>query len=588
VTIQLDPDWCVDLVETAGTTTITLHRSLRSVIEEFIDPLRTNDSLADFYAVYSKKSGEFDRSYVKKHDDDLNTSLIFVSCLIFVLRAENTKHRGMQAGLFSAVSSAFITNIQSKLEPDPNEMTATYMQYLVHNVNNSLFPTVDPNSATWTGPPPEIVTVQSILYASLATSLLAAFLAMLGKQWINRYLRSRGGSVAKKSRRRQRKLDGLKHWRFYLVIEIIPAMLQLALLLLGGALAVYLWKISRTVAQVILAFTLFGAALHVLFSLAATFYRNCPYQTPPSIIIRALVRFLSRNDFSFSRSVKFLMAFLVGNPRRAPVDMEHAQPAVVEPSTWNFGEIPKDLEDCKGDVRCISWMLNSATDSDIIFCTARFAADAILYPEIADILSPRVLADHFNECQSDGRVIPGRLEHANVIGMALASVLSIQLCAEPESGDLRGLSDNIHGYANSVSESEKTFFPGVGILRIVSQAPEFVRSGSFQKWDIFSKISDDLPATDKLCLSRTVLQTVWRWRRIQRPSTTVFDLGAIDLFCKGLMANGGHIIYALKTNCFLIMAISLGHRVGDICTLFVLNDECVISPLIPLTSLIKW
>ena len=87
-----------------------------------------------------------------------------------------------QAGLFSAVSSAFIIDVQSNLQPDPNETTAAYMRILIHNMNNSLFPDADPSLVTWTGPPPGIVTVQSLLYASLATSLLAAFLAMLGKQ----------------------------------------------------------------------------------------------------------------------------------------------------------------------------------------------------------------------------------------------------------------------------------------------------------------------------------------------------------------------------------------------------------------------
>ena len=61
-------------------------------------------------------------------------------------------------------------------------MTAAYMQILINAVNSSLFPDADPGAIAWTGPPPEIVTVQSLLYASLTTALFAAFLAMLGKQ----------------------------------------------------------------------------------------------------------------------------------------------------------------------------------------------------------------------------------------------------------------------------------------------------------------------------------------------------------------------------------------------------------------------
>ena len=82
-------------------------------------------------------------------------------------------------------SPQFIANVQPKLEPDPGEMTAVGMQNPIHTTNNSLFTSVDPSSVAWTRPPPEIVTVQSMLYASLATSIFSAFLTMLGKQLVN-------------------------------------------------------------------------------------------------------------------------------------------------------------------------------------------------------------------------------------------------------------------------------------------------------------------------------------------------------------------------------------------------------------------
>jgi len=61
----------------------TQHHSLHSALKEFFDPLRTNDSRADFYAVYRRESGGFDQDYARKYDEDLNTSLIFVSPLFF-------------------------------------------------------------------------------------------------------------------------------------------------------------------------------------------------------------------------------------------------------------------------------------------------------------------------------------------------------------------------------------------------------------------------------------------------------------------------------------------------------------------------
>ena len=58
---------------------LTSKYSLHSALKEFAEPLRTNDSRTDFFAVYRRESEEFDRDYAKKYDEDLNTSLIFVS-----------------------------------------------------------------------------------------------------------------------------------------------------------------------------------------------------------------------------------------------------------------------------------------------------------------------------------------------------------------------------------------------------------------------------------------------------------------------------------------------------------------------------
>ena len=37
------------------------------------------DVRAEFYAHYRKEAEEYDKEFIKKHDEDLNTTLIFVS-----------------------------------------------------------------------------------------------------------------------------------------------------------------------------------------------------------------------------------------------------------------------------------------------------------------------------------------------------------------------------------------------------------------------------------------------------------------------------------------------------------------------------
>ena len=75
--IQIDPSWC------ALRSTVWKPRpdktSIHTALKEFFQPLRSNDTRADFFAVYRKESEEFDRDYAGKYDEDLNTSLIFVS-----------------------------------------------------------------------------------------------------------------------------------------------------------------------------------------------------------------------------------------------------------------------------------------------------------------------------------------------------------------------------------------------------------------------------------------------------------------------------------------------------------------------------
>ena len=85
------------------------------------------------------------------------------------------------------MASVFIVQINSELQQDPNEETAALLRVLIYKVDNTTFGGNVPVVPQWSGPPCAIVQVQAILYASLATSLFSAFLAMLGKQWLNRY-----------------------------------------------------------------------------------------------------------------------------------------------------------------------------------------------------------------------------------------------------------------------------------------------------------------------------------------------------------------------------------------------------------------
>ena len=188
------------------------------------------------------------------------------------------------------MASAFIIQVDSQLKPDPGDETATLLRVLIYKIDNTTFGNdMIPALPQWTGPPSTMVHVQTILFSSLAVSLLSAFLAMLGKQWLNRYASTdMRGSAIERSQNRQRKLDGIVKWYFDSVMESLPLMLQAALLLLGCALSRYLWEISIIIASVVLCVTSFGLLFYLFILIAGTAWESCPYQTPGSYFFRFL------------------------------------------------------------------------------------------------------------------------------------------------------------------------------------------------------------------------------------------------------------------------------------------------------------
>ena len=191
------------------------------------------------------------------------------------------------------MTSAFIIEVNSELKPDPNEETAALLRVLIYKMDNTTFGGSVPAIPQWTAPPHTVVHVQAILFASLAASLFSAFLAMLGKQWLNQYASvDMRGSAIERGQNRQRKLDGIVTWYFDYVMQSLPLMLQVALLLLGCALSRYLWEINMTVASVVIGVTSFGVLFYLFIIIAGAASASCPYQTPGAHILLHILHWI--------------------------------------------------------------------------------------------------------------------------------------------------------------------------------------------------------------------------------------------------------------------------------------------------------
>jgi hypothetical protein len=55
--------------------------SIQEALRMYLQPIKNEDPKLDFYTMYKRETVEYDTEYMQKHNEDLNTTLIFVSSL---------------------------------------------------------------------------------------------------------------------------------------------------------------------------------------------------------------------------------------------------------------------------------------------------------------------------------------------------------------------------------------------------------------------------------------------------------------------------------------------------------------------------
>ncbi|KAG2135294.1 hypothetical protein DEU56DRAFT_396426, partial [Suillus clintonianus] len=228
------------------------------------------DHRSRFWGVYKRVAEEHDGEFLERYTSDMDIVLVF-------------------SGLFSAVSTSFIVAMESNLSPDPNDTTHALLAQLVQIGLGNLAEAGSVPASTWS-PSTTTIWIQMIAYASLSMSLLAAFGAVLGKQWLGYYKSNRygRGSQEERGKRRQETFDGVITWYFDAVVQSFPVLLQISLLLFGIALGANMWTEQPSIAWVIIATTVFGFLFYSLTVMACLISPACPFQTPISTILRML------------------------------------------------------------------------------------------------------------------------------------------------------------------------------------------------------------------------------------------------------------------------------------------------------------
>ena len=317
------------------------------------------------------------------------------------------------------------------------------------NATTGALPTGPPTSMPrWPGPDPVIVQVQCILYATLSATLLASFLAMLGKQWLNRYGQSEThGSVADRSRVREGKLHGIETWKFHIVMELLPLILQCALILLGFALSRYLWGVSRSVSSVVIGFTSFGLLFYLIIVTASIFSFDCPFQTPFSLMVRFLIGLAApywrELQKTFGPKQRLPQPGTLGTRHDFPLSMDAVGGgyeleanitalACIVPGAiqfpWSVAPLFIQEAGAEGDrldARCITRMFVMSTDADVVTSIMGFIPEIIWHGGIKEVPLKRVygvLMDCFDFSGPSPVVIPKLRDIAYLSARAFAHI----------------------------------------------------------------------------------------------------------------------------------------------------------------------
>ncbi|KAI0656192.1 hypothetical protein C8Q70DRAFT_1056758 [Cubamyces menziesii] len=183
------------------------------------------------------------------------------------------------AGLFSAVLTVFI--VES------------------YNSTQAFLPLPSPPFR----PPTSSVLIHIFWFASLVSSLSAAVVGLLAKQWLHKTELGLYGTSRDTARLRQYRLDALLKWRVGTIVALLPIFLQLASALFFAGLLILLWTLHHTVAIVvtIVIGVLFGFVSVTV--LAPAFSTDCAYRSPQALAIFAAVQTFWRTFCSFVTSL---------------------------------------------------------------------------------------------------------------------------------------------------------------------------------------------------------------------------------------------------------------------------------------------
>ena len=224
---------------------------------------------------------------ISDYTNDIDTLLVFVSSGPSLVANGCILNLHGQAGLFSAVLTAFVIETYGLLQPDnlviTNQLLAYGLQSQLQNAPSTLNAYFNALASTQPfSPPTSARWINGLFFVSLVLSLAAAFFGIIAKQWLREYLQwnSPLSSPRENVLVRQIRFEAFNTWNVASTISTIPALLELAVILFLAGIVVLLWTLDSIVAIVVTVGIVLFLCVASAFTILPVLFRRCPYKSP--------------------------------------------------------------------------------------------------------------------------------------------------------------------------------------------------------------------------------------------------------------------------------------------------------------------
>ncbi|KAG8770952.1 hypothetical protein FRC12_003951 [Ceratobasidium sp. 428] len=283
---------------------------------------------ATIWKLYLEEADEHDQELVKGRHASLDMLLLF-------------------AALFSAILTAFLIESKDLLQQDPADVSMALMLAIAQSQYRMEQGAADASNATATPPiipnfTPSMTArwVNGIWFTSLALSLSAALVAMLGKEWLTAFLASRPRPAHAHALLRQSRLEGLEQWWALHIIALLPSLLHVSLLLFAVGLVLYLSTMDRAIAIVIASIVGMTSLFYVVTAILGAVYEFCPFVTELSKYVKRGVAVLLLRRAGAESNVADIHPLLKNIQALLWLTNHARDPAVVDCSYQAFSGLP--------------------------------------------------------------------------------------------------------------------------------------------------------------------------------------------------------------------------------------------------------